>query len=73
MPSQVANCIKLFADDTKLYCRVPEGSAGFQPDMGCSREMVGGVAPLFQRKQVQGHAYRPPQPRAPVLPERIAS
>ena len=74
VPSQVANCIKLFADDTKLYCRVPEGSAGLQPGMDALvRWSDGGVAPPLQRKQVQGHAYRPPQPRAPVLPERIAS
>ena len=33
MPSQVTNSIKLFADDTKLYCRVPDDGAGLQADI----------------------------------------
>ena len=33
MPSQVANHIKLFADDTKLYCRVPDSTSDLQADI----------------------------------------
>ena len=33
MPSQVTSSIKLFADDTKLYCRVPDDGAGLQADI----------------------------------------
>ena len=33
MPTQVTNSIKLFADDTKLYCRMPDGGAGLQADI----------------------------------------
>ena len=33
MPSQVSGCIKLFADDTKLYRHVTDGSAEFQADI----------------------------------------
>ena len=33
MPAQVTNSIKLFADDTKLYSRIPDGHAGLQADI----------------------------------------
>ena len=33
MPQQVGNCVKLFADDTKLYRRVPDSTCGLQADI----------------------------------------
>ena len=33
MPQQVSSCVKLFADDTKLYRRVTNGSAELQADI----------------------------------------
>ena len=33
MPAQVTNSIKLFADDTKLNCRMPDGGASLQVDI----------------------------------------
>ena len=60
MPLQVSSCVKLFADDTKLYRRVTGRTADLQADIDT---LVEEMASSIQQRQMQGDSYRQAEPR----------